>query len=102
MARLRGTGLGAGMAMGTAAVVSMRGGMPIAPGIPQRLVAQIAQHRLTETPEVIVVAEDYRTALAMTAAISWAKVVGIASERADPDAAVPPFPAVTGITGLMS
>jgi len=102
MARLRGTGLGAGMAMGTAAVVGMRGGMPIAPAIPQRLAAQIAQHRLTETPEVIVVAEDYRTALAMASVISWAKVVGIASERADMDAAVPPFPAVTGISGLMN
>lgn len=101
MPRLRGNGLGAGMAMGTAAVVRTNTGVPLMPQIPERLTTLIAQRRLTETPEVVVVAEDYRTALAISASLTWAKVVGIAAERGDPDAAVPPMPAVTGVSGLI-
>src|SRR4051794_32188262 len=101
MARLRGTGLGAGMAMGTAAVVRMRGSVPLMPEAPPRITALIAQRRLTETPEVIVVGDDYRNAVAIAASLPWAKVVGIAAERDDPDAAVPSIPAVTGMPGLL-
>src|SRR4051794_20970685 len=101
MARLRGTGLGAGMAMGTAAVVRMSTGVPLMPQAPERITTLIGQRRLTETPEVILVAEDYRTALALSASLGWAKVVGIAAERSDSDAAVPSIPTVTGLSGLM-
>ncbi len=101
MARLRGTGLGAGMAMGTAAVVRIHGGVPLMPEVPTRISLLMAQRRLTETPEVVVVAEDYRTALAIAGSLPWARVVGIAAERGDPDAAVPSVPAVTGLAGLM-
>src|SRR5690349_9264001 len=101
MARLRGTGLGAGMALGTAAVVRVRGGIPMTPEPPAALAAQIAQRRLTETPEVILVADDYRTGLALAGALSWAKVVGLAAGSAEPDAPVPPFPAVVNVAGLM-
>jgi hypothetical protein len=62
----------------------------------------MASRRLTEIPEVVVVAEEYRTASAIAATLSWAKVVGIAAERAAPDAAVPPIPAVAGLDGLMA
>jgi hypothetical protein len=101
MARLRGTGLGAGMALGTAAVVRTRSGVPLMPEIPQRLAALIAQRRLTEIPEIVVVAEDYRTAHAIASSISWAKVVAIAAERDAPGAPVPGIPAVTGLSDLM-
>lgn len=101
MARLRGTGLGAGMAMGTAAVVRMRTGVPLMPEAPPRITAMVAQRRLTETPEVVVVAEDLRTALVLSASLPWATVVGIAVERDDPDAAIPSVPTVVGLPGLM-
>jgi hypothetical protein len=102
MARLRGTGLGAGMAMGAAVVVRTRAGAAVLPEVPARVAALIATHRLTETPDVIVVAEEYRTALAMAGSLPWATVAGLAAERADPDAATPRVPAVVGVEGLMS
>lgn len=97
----RGTGLGAGMALGTAAVIRERGGIPMLPAIPERIAAQIASHRMHETPEVVLVAHDYRTALALAGSLTWAKVVAIATETAPPDAPVPPFPAVVNLRGLM-
>jgi phosphotransferase system enzyme I (PtsI) len=101
MARLRGTGLGAGMALGTAAVVRVRGGIPTMPEPPPSIAEQIALRRLTETPEVIVVADDYRTGLALAGALKWATVVGLAAGYADSDAPVPPFPSVVNVPGLM-
>jgi len=101
MARLRGTGLGAGMALGTAAVVRMQNGVPLIPEAPPRIAALAAQRRLTETPEVVIVAQHYRVAQAIAPSIRWAKVVGIAVEFEDPDAAVPSVPAVMGLSGLV-
>ena len=101
MARLRGTGLGAGMAMGTAAVVRTRSGVPLMPEAPPRIAALVAQRRLAEVPEVVVVAEDYRTARIIASTLSWAVVVAIAAERPDPEAAIPSIPVVTGLPGLM-
>jgi hypothetical protein len=101
MARLRGTGLGAGMALGTAAVVRTRSGIPMTPEVPPRIAELRAARRLTETPEVILVAEEYRTALALADALTWATVVGIAAARAEPDAPVRSLPAVVNIPSLM-
>ncbi len=46
MPRIRGVGLGSGMAIGTAAVIRERNGIPISPSIPDRIAIQIATHRL--------------------------------------------------------
>ncbi len=102
MARLRGTGVGAGMALGAAAVVRVRGGIPMLPEVPVRIAELVAMRRLTEVPEVILAVEDYRTGLTLAGALSWARVVGIAAESAEPDARIPPFPAVVGVPNLMS
>lgn len=102
MAKLRGRGIGAGMALGTAAIVRLVSGIPMRPDPPERLAALIASRRLTETPEIILVAEDYRTALAIAPTIAWAKVVGIAAVSAEANAPVAPYPVVVELPDLMS
>ncbi len=101
MTRLRGEGVGAGMALGTAVVVQMRDGLPVLPDPPERVARSLASRRSTERPEVILVADDLRTALALAGALPWAKVAGIAASQADRGGAVPPFPTVVGVTRLM-
>jgi PAS domain-containing protein len=102
MTRLRGEGLGAGMALGTAVVVQMRDGLPMLPDPPERILrAATGRHRVSERPEVILVADDYRTALALSGALPWAKVAGIAAAGGGKGASVPPFPAVINAIGLM-
>lgn len=101
MTRLRGEGLGAGMALGTAVVVQMRDGLPMLPDPPERVVRAAGMRRVSERPEVILVADDYRTALALSGALPWAKVAGIAAAGGGKGASVPPFPAVVHVTGLM-
>ncbi len=100
MTRLRGEGLGSGMALGTAVIIQMREGLPILPDPPERVTRSLASHRGMERPEVILVAEDYRTALALAGALPWAKVAGIATVGAD-TGATPPFPVVLNLTGLL-
>ena len=100
MARLRGEGLGTGLALGTAAVVRMRNGIPMLPEVPERIAQLLASRRLTETPEVVLIAPDYRTALAVSGSLSWGKVVAIAAEHAEEDSVVPPFPAVVNVSNL--
>lgn len=89
------------MALGTAVVVQMRDGLPTLPDPPERVLRATGIRRTTERPEVILVAEDYRTALALSGALPWAKVVGIAAASGGKNAAVPPFPAVVQAPGLM-
>jgi len=101
MTRLRGKGLGAGMALGTAVVVQMRDGLPMLPDPPERIARAAGMRRVSERPEVILVAEDYRTALALSGALPWAKVAGIAAASGGAGASVPPFPAVVDVIGLM-
>ena len=101
MTRLRGEGLGAGMALGTAVVVQMRDGLPMLPDPPERIARAVGLRRVSERPEVILVAEDYRTALALSGALPWAKVAGIAAVSGGTGASVPPFPAVVNAVGLM-
>ena len=81
--RLRGAGIGAGTAIGAAAVVRLMSGIPLPPEIPPRVLAERAGGRNSELPDVIVVAEEFRNALAISGAISWANVVGIAAERSE-------------------
>jgi hypothetical protein len=101
MARLRGKGLGTGLALGTAAVVPVRDGFPMAPEIPTRIGALMAARRLSETPEIVLVAENYRDALALVHVVNWAKVIGIVAGFADQDAPVPPIPAVVNVPYLL-
>ncbi|HZT44328.1 MAG TPA: hypothetical protein VFA07_19335 [Chthonomonadaceae bacterium] len=101
MARLRGRGLGAGVALGTAAIVRIKGGIPMLPEVPPRIAERIAARRPMETPEVILVADDYRTALALFGSLPWGKVVGIVAGSADPDAPVPGVPAVVNVSYLL-
>lgn len=97
MTRLHGSGMGVGMTLGRAAVVRMHGGLPLPPSMPERIIGLKATRQLDETPEVILVADDYRVALALSGALSWAKVIGIVAGKSEPDAPVPPFPAVLGV-----
>lgn len=97
MARLRGRGLGAGVALGTAAIVRTKGGIPMLPEVPPRIAERLAARRPMETPEVILVADDYRTALALSGSLPWGRVVGIVAGSADPDVPVPGVPAVVNV-----
>ena len=101
MPRLRGRGLGAGVALGTAAVVRVKGGIPMLPEVPPRIAERLAARRPMETPEVILVADDYRIALALFRSLPWGKVVGIVAGDADPNAPVPGVPAVVNVPYVM-
>src|SRR5580658_8148902 len=101
MPRIRGIGLGSGMAIGTAAVIREKNGIPIPPSIPDRIAVQIATHRLAETPEVVLIARDFTTALALSSTITWARVAAIAAETTPPNAPVLPIPVVIGLPGLV-
>ena len=89
------------MALGTAVVVQMRDGLPMLPDPPERIARAVGLRRVSDRPEVILVAEDYRTALALSGALPWAKVAGIAAASGGAGASVPPFPAVVNAIGLM-
>ena len=67
---------------------------------PPRIAEQMLSRRLNETPEVILLAKDYRTALAISTKLPWAKVVGIAAETSEPDVPASNFPAVVNIPGF--
>jgi phosphotransferase system enzyme I (PtsI) len=101
MPRIRGVGLGSGMAIGTAAVIREKNGIPIPPSIPNRIAMQIATHRLAETPEVVLIARDFTTALALSSTITWARVAAIAAETTPSNAPVLPIPVVIGLPGLV-
>ena len=101
MTRLRGIGLGSGTALGTAAVVRMRNGYPLTPSIPPRIAEMLTQRRLDQTPDIILIADDYQIALDIAAAIRWGNVVGIASALPSAADAQVPHPAVTGAAGLL-
>ena len=101
MARLRGTGIGAGLAMGTAAVVRVVNGIAIAPSPPQRLSNEIAFRRLSDLPEIILVCPNFEIAKAIAPSISWAKVAGYAIEHASDDLPVSATPLVIGVRDLM-
>ena len=102
MARLRGAGLGTGTVLGTAAVIRVRGGIPLMPEPPADIAERLALHRLTEKPEVILVADDYRTALVIAGALPWGTVTGIVAAYADADSPVPAVPAVVNVKDLMA
>jgi hypothetical protein len=89
------------MAIGTAAIIRERNGIPIPPQVPERIAIQIAAHRLGETPEIVLIARDYTTALALSSTITWAKVAAIAAESAPADPPVLSIPVVIGLSGLM-
>jgi hypothetical protein len=99
MLRLRGKPFGAGVALGTAGVMRAPFGIPV---LPARLAAQMARTRRdepVEPVEVILVAEDYDAAAGLT--LPWARVVGIAAQRAGGGAERPGVPAVIGVERLL-
>lgn len=102
MSYLRGTGLGRGMAMGTAAVVRIRDGFPLMPPVPARIAEMLSKRRLTETPDVILVTEDYRMALDIAGSLRWARVVGIAAAKGESGAPISSYPAVINIPALLN
>lgn len=101
MPRLRGRGLGVGMALGTAAIVKASDGIPLLPEPPERIAQSIALRQAFERPDVILVAADYHVALTVARLVAWGQVVGIAAENASDDAPVPDFPAVVGLPDVL-
>lgn len=101
MARLRGTGVGAGLAMGTAAVVRVVNGIAIAPQPPLRLAMETSFHRSAELSEIIVIAPSLELAQAIALTISWAKTVGFAVEQISENPSVSTMPLVMGVQDLM-
>ena len=100
--RLRGVSAGrTGTAIGTAAVVRVMSGVPLPPEIPPRILKERASGRNSELPDVIVVAEEFRNALAISGAISWANVVGVAAVNSEMNPLPAPFPAVVGLSNLL-
>jgi hypothetical protein len=89
------------MALGTVAIVRVRAGFPKMPAIPQRIVEMLSKHKLDETPDVILVAADYRMALDIAGSLRWGNVVGIAAETGPPDAPISAYPAVINVPGLL-
>ncbi|HLJ53768.1 MAG TPA: hypothetical protein VKT77_01950, partial [Chthonomonadaceae bacterium] len=79
----------------------VQGGVPLMPDPPARIAALAAHRRLAETPEVILIADELRTAVAIAASLTWARVAGIAVEREAGEAATPAVPTVTGVAGVL-
>lgn len=102
MVRLRGKGVGIGMALGTAAIVRTRSGIPLLPEAPPRLQRLAATGGLTEKPDVILVAEDYDAARTLAGALTWANVAGIAAASSRAETAVTNSPAVVDVANLLS
>ena len=94
-------GLGSGMALGTAAIVRVSHGVTMAPEIPVRIVAELARYPDAERPDVVLVAQDYRVALAWVKTLQWGRVVAIVTSASEPYAPVAPVPSVVNVGGLM-
>lgn len=102
MTHMRGTGIGKGVAFGAAAIVRSRQGFPQVPAIPPRIMDMLSKRRLSETPDVVLIAEDYQTALDFSRSLRWGHVVGIATSSPAPhSASIPGLPVVTDIPTLM-
>ena len=100
MARWRGKGYGAGLAMGTSAVIREVNGVPFPPEVPGRF-AEVAQfHRTSELPEIILFAKHFHVAQAVAPTITWAIVVGFVIED-DPveDQLQANIPSLFGVKG---
>ncbi len=93
-------GLGSGMALGTAAIVRVNHGVTMAPEVPVRIVAGLARYPDAERPDIVLIAQDYRMALAWVKELQWGRVVAIAATTAEPYAPVSPVPAVVNVAGL--
>ncbi len=101
MARLRGIGLGSGMALGTSATIRQQSGIPLSPEVPASIVQRLASRRDSEKPEIILVVEDFAHAVALAGTIKWADVVGIVAEKLAPDTPLPGIKVVSGVLNLM-
>lgn len=101
MARFRGQGYGTGLALGTAAIVREDRGALLPPKMPERIAKQVAERRLTETPEIVLIADRLLAAVSIAANLAWGRVVAIVVE-ADEPALAGPTPIVTGLPGLMA
>ncbi len=100
MPRLQGDGLGAGVVMGIACPVQMRRGIALAPAASQ-LSFMNALENESEKPDIVLVCAEYNAALALSEAISWGNVVGIASADTPASIVITDVPAVTGIPALL-
>ncbi len=101
MARLLGKGLGTGVALGTACVVTVHRGFVQAPPPTPRAAELLASSKDAEAPDVVLIAQDYGTAVSLASAIEWANVVGIAAVTCAADAPGSDLPAVIDLPGLM-
>ena len=100
--KLRGRGIGAGMVLGTAAIVKTRNGVALMPQVPMQIAEQIAARKLTEKPEIILVAESYDAALALADTIEWGTVIGIAATVAGSAVSAFGLPCVVEIPDLLA
>lgn len=97
---LKGLSLYPGAAFGSASVIRVPNGIPL---LPARMVERLAKS-YTDSPlepmDVILVAQDYEYASAMT--FPWAHVVGILAERATSETPVGNTPAIVAIPNLIN
>jgi hypothetical protein len=89
------------MALGTAAVVRTQNGIALLPGMPAHVREDLVAKRTPDPPQIIVVAEEYTTALTAGIALDWAEVVGFVAQDG-PENALAPLPAVVGIHDPLS
>jgi hypothetical protein len=61
----------------------------------------VAKRQLDDRPDIVLVCEDYETALAIAPALHWGTVVGIAASAAGEDAPVSRLPAVVDMPYLL-
>lgn len=101
MARLRGNGIGSGIALGTCAIVRQQMGIPLAPEVPPSIAVRIASCRDSETPEIVLVAEEFAHAIALKSSIKWADVVGIVCVSKAPDNPLAGIKLVAEVANLM-
>ncbi len=101
MARFLGKGLGSGVALGTACVVTVHRGFVQAPSPTPRAAELLAASKEAEAPDVVLVAHEYGTAVSLASAIEWANVVGIAAVTCGENAPGSDLPAVVDLPGLM-
>jgi phosphotransferase system enzyme I (PtsI) len=84
-----------------AVLVRSRAGVAIVPPVPLSVADMVAKRQIDEKPDIILVSEEYETALLVAPALQWGTVVGIAASTAGRDAAVSRLPAVVDIPTLL-
>ncbi len=99
MKSFKGISLYPGAAFGSASVIRVPNGIPLLPARMVEMLAKSCSDSPLEPMDVILVAQDYEYASAMT--FPWAHVVGIVAEHASIEAPLGNVPAIISVPDLL-